>query len=474
MAAPLYEALKKHELQNPVSFHVPGHKYGKVFPEEAAGDFRSVLRLDATEITGLDDLHDPTGPIMEAQMLAAELYQADETFFLVNGSTSGNLAMIMACCEPGEPVLVQRNSHKSIINAIRLSGAKPVFLSPRMDEAYGVPSYVETETVKEAVKRFPEAKALILTNPNYYGITADLREAVELAHREGIPVLVDEAHGAHFVPGMAFPASSIEAGADAVVQSAHKTLPAMTMGSFLHVNGGLIDRYRLSYYLSVFQSSSPSYPIMASLDLAREYMEKLVLTRGADEILHAVDVFKKSVEANKEVEIVTTMDKRAIIDPLKLTIRSSAGLSGFELQRRLEEQGVYTELADIRNVLLVLPLSSNQADSFLFSSDKGDDGRIPFEPLLYKEENQKISMLPLSYGELNGYSKEVASFEDAAGLLSGEAVIPYPPGIPLLMEGEIITEEHVRQIRTLMACKARFQGGQALKDEQLAVYIQKR
>lgn len=168
------------------------------------------------------------------------------------------------------------------------------------------------------------------------------------------------------------------------------------------------------------------------------------------------------------------MDKRAIIDPLKLTIRSAAGLSGFELQRRLEEQGVYTELADIQNVLLVLPLSRNQADSFLFSSDKGDEGRIPLDPLLYKEENQKISMLPLSYGELNGYSKEVASFEDAAGLLSGEAVIPYPPGIPLLMEGEIITEEHVRQIRTLMACKARFQGGQALKDEQLAVYIQKR
>ncbi|WP_282035246.1 aminotransferase class I/II-fold pyridoxal phosphate-dependent enzyme [Metabacillus indicus] len=473
MAAPLYEALKKHELQNPVSFHVPGHKYGKVFPEEAAGDFRSVLRLDATEITGLDDLHDPSGPILEAQRLAAELYQADETFFLVNGSTSGNLAMIMACCEPGKPVLVQRNSHKSIIHAIRLSGAKPVFLSPKMDEAYGVPSYVEIETVSEAVRRYPEAKALILTNPNYYGITADLRGAVELAHSEGIPVLVDEAHGAHFVPGLPFPASSIKAGADAVVQSAHKTLPAMTMGSFLHVNGGLIDRERLSYYLSVFQSSSPSYPIMASLDLAREYIEKLVLSKEADAILRAVDVFKKSVEAKKEVEIVTTTDKRAIIDPLKLTIRSAAGLSGFELQRRLEMQGVFTELADIQNVLLVLPLSSNQADSFVFSSDNSGEGRIP-EPFLYKEENQKISMLPLSYGELNGYSKEVASFEDAAGLLSGEAVIPYPPGIPLLMEGEVITEEHVRQIRTLMACKARFQGGQALKDEKLAVYIQKR
>ncbi|KEZ49666.1 aminotransferase class I/II-fold pyridoxal phosphate-dependent enzyme [Metabacillus indicus] len=473
MAAPLYEALKKHELQNPVSFHVPGHKYGKVFPEEAGGDFSSVLRLDATEITGLDDLHDPSGPILEAQRLAAELYQADETYFLVNGSTSGNLAMIMACCEPGKPVLVQRNSHKSIIHAIRLSGAKPVFLSPRMDEAYGVPSYVEIETVSEAIRRYPGAKALILTNPNYYGITADLREAVELAHREGIPVLVDEAHGAHFVPGMPFPASSIEAGADAVVQSAHKTLPAMTMGSFLHVNGGLVDRERLSYYLSVFQSSSPSYPIMASLDLAREYMERLILSKEADAILRAVDVFKKNVEANKEVEIVTTTDKRAIIDPLKLTIRSAAGLSGFELQRRLEKQGVFTELADIQNVLLVLPLSSNQADSFPFTSDESGEGRIP-EPFIYKEENQKISMLPLSYGELNGYSKEVASFEDAAGLLSGEAVIPYPPGIPLLMEGEVITEEHVRQIRTLMACKARFQGGQALKDGQLAVYIQKR
>lgn len=477
MVTPLYTALKGHAIKNPVSFHVPGHKYGQVFAQEALEDFAHILQLDTTELTGLDDLHDPSGPIAEAQSLAADLYKVEKTFFLVNGSTSGNLAMILACCERDKPVLVQRNSHKSIINGIRLAGARPVFLSPKYDEELMVPTYVEQETIAEAIKQFPDARAIILTTPNYYGVSNDIHDAVELAHENNIPVLVDEAHGAHFVLGNPFPVSAVEAGADVIVQSAHKTLPAMTMGSYLHVNSKLADADRIAYYLSVLQSSSPSYPIMASLDLARAYLQEVKTSeQSIREIFHSIENLKDRIRGIDEISIVTSKDQNVSFDPLKLTIKSAIGLSGFELQRHLEASGIYTELADLQNVLLVLPLSNKQ--------QKRKFGYKPIKRNFFQKEKDerlsvnnplvKISMLPLSYHQLNGYSKEAVSFQEALGLLSGDAVIPYPPGIPLLMEGERITEGHIEEMKQLIQGGARFQGSQMIKEEKLAVYIKKR
>ncbi|MGG4490340.1 aminotransferase class I/II-fold pyridoxal phosphate-dependent enzyme [Metabacillus idriensis] len=475
MATPLYSALKRHAMKRPVSFHVPGHKYGQVFSEEARGDFEDILKLDATELTGLDDLHDPSGPIAEAQELAAALYKADKTFFLVNGSTSGNIAMIMACCERDKPVLVQRNSHKSIINGIRLAGAHPVFLAPQFDEELRVPSYVPLQTIALAIKEYPDASALILTNPNYYGLACDLHGAVKLAHEKSIPVLVDEAHGAHFILGDPFPQSALEAGADVVVQSAHKTLPAMTMGSYIHVKSTLADADRISRFLSILQSSSPSYPIMASLDLARDYLQGLRSAAEVNSISASITSFKNRIKKIDELSIVHSSDRNASTDPLKLTIKSTAGMSGFELQSHLEASGVYTELADLQNVLLVLPLSSKIVPNFGYTTINSTyAGKNDFNPLFLQTGTSPISMLPLSYHQLNGYSREVVPFKDAYGLLSGDAVIPYPPGIPLLMEGERITKEHISQIQALIQGGARFQGSRALTEEKLAVYIKKR
>ncbi|MFY0761150.1 aminotransferase class I/II-fold pyridoxal phosphate-dependent enzyme [Metabacillus dongyingensis] len=474
MDTPLYSALKRHAMKRPVSFHVPGHKYGKIFSQEARDDFEKILKLDATEITGLDDLHDPSGPIAEAQELAAALYKADKTFFLVNGSTSGNIAMIMACCERDKPVLVQRNSHKSIINGIRLAGACPVFLAPKFDEELMVPSYVPQETIAEAINEYPDASALILTSPNYYGLACDLHGAIKLAHEKNIPVLVDEAHGAHFILGDPFPKSALEAGADVVVHSAHKTLPAMTMGSFLHVNGKLANANRIGHYLSILQSSSPSYPIMASLDLARAYLQGLTSAEAVDSISDAINSFENTIMEIDELCIVRSNDRKASTDPLKLTIKSTVGMTGFELQSHLEASGIYTELADLQNVLLVLPLASKMAPEFGYTTIKGTFAlKNELNPLMFQNGTSPISM-PLSNHQLNGYSREVVSFKDAAGLLSGDAVIPYPPGIPLLMEGERITKEHIIQIQVLIQGGARFQGSRALTEEKLAVYIKKR
>ena len=269
---PLYEALLQHAQKKTISFHVPGHKDGQVFQTEVASIFQPLLSIDLTELTGLDDLHSPDGPILEAEKLLADLYQVKESYFLVNGSTAGNLAMIMAACDEDQIVLVQRNCHKSVLHAIQLAKAKPIFLEPEYKTDWKIAASVHYDTVKKALQLYPEAKALILTYPNYYGIAYDIKAMVGLAHQQDIPVLVDEAHGAHFIIGKPFPPSSAALGADIVVQSAHKTLPAMTMGSYLHFNSKLIDVNKVKDYLHIFQSSSPSYPIMASLDLARGYL----------------------------------------------------------------------------------------------------------------------------------------------------------------------------------------------------------
>ncbi len=251
---------------------MPGHKNGALSGLPA--ELRTALTYDLTELDGLDDLYQPEGVIKEAEQKLTDFYRSDKSFFLINGSTVGNLAMVYATCTVGETVIVQRNAHKSIFNAIELTGARPVFISPEWDSVTKTAGTVTAKQVEKALTSFPEAKAVILTYPTYYGTTGDeLEESVRLCHEREIPVLVDEAHGAHFVIGEPFPTSALELGADVVVHSAHKTLPAMTMASFLHVRSNLIVPEKVAHYLQMLQSSSPSYLLMASLDDARAYVE---------------------------------------------------------------------------------------------------------------------------------------------------------------------------------------------------------
>ncbi|WP_243388480.1 aminotransferase class I/II-fold pyridoxal phosphate-dependent enzyme [Bacillus kexueae] len=464
---PLFDVLKKHQTSSPISFHVPGHKNGTFFHEKGERFFSEILKIDLTEITNLDDLHAPEGAIKEAQSLAAHSYGVQSTYFLVNGSTVGNLAMIMSCCQDGDIVLVQRNCHKSIIHGILLSGAIPVYLSPNVDEELLVPSYVSTETVRKAIDLYPDAKAIILTNPNYYGLSyTELNKIVEVAHRRNIPVLVDEAHGAHFPFSNLFPNSSISAGADIVVQSAHKTLPALTMGAYLHFNSERVDESELKKYLTILQSSSPSYLIMASLDLARAYMDNLddtVVAEGLERLTDAID----KIEG---IEIVRSKDLHIDQDPLKVTVRSTNGLSGFDLQHLLERQGIFTELADPNNVLFVLPLIVNQAYMSRLNNLKMD--QLSFEK---KKEVNFFSAEPsismgVSSKQLRNKKKCLISLEQAIGKTSAEMIVPYPPGIPLLMEGEQITKDHIHQIRHLLSLNGKIQGGDQLKNNAIYIY----
>ncbi|NRD77446.1 aminotransferase class I/II-fold pyridoxal phosphate-dependent enzyme [Bacillus sp. BRMEA1] len=469
---PLYEALISHANQEPVSFHVPGHKYGHLSPFVESGPFSYILRIDATELSGLDDLHAPEGAILEAEGLLADLYKVKKSYFLVNGSTVGNLAMVMAACSEDDVVLVQRNCHKSILNALNLSKARPVFLEPDYNQDWQVASEVSFSTVKQAIQLYPEAKALILTYPNYYGMVFDLSKMIEEAHNHHIPVLVDEAHGAHFIVGSPFPASAVELGADVVVQSAHKTLPAMTMGSYLHFNSEILSLDKVKTYLSMLQSSSPSYPIMASLDISRSFIAGYE-QKDATYLFAEIQGFKKELECIPALKVLEFEDHQG--DVLKVTVQSQCGYSGFELQSEFERQAIYTEMADPNNILFILPLlKAGQHYPLEESVSKIKQALKGFPVHSVKRareiEGPKISELAIAFKEMSCLEEKVLPIKMAGQHVCSETIIPYPPGIPLLLKGERITIEKLDQLQHLLASGARFQGGSLLKQGLIKVF----
>ncbi|MGE7604775.1 aminotransferase class I/II-fold pyridoxal phosphate-dependent enzyme [Peribacillus sp. NPDC097675] len=473
---PLFDAMSDLNKKSPVSLHVPGHKNGHVFNEKGRALYNSILGIDATEIRGLDDLHAPEGAILESELLLADLYGVKKSYFLVNGSTVGNLAMILAACREGDKVLVQRNCHKSILHGLMLANLQPVFLQPIYYKDWGVAGGISSEQLEEALAVHSDAKALIVTNPNYYGLGEDgLSDLVLLAHEKGIPVLVDEAHGAHFQLGSLFPDSAVLAGADAVVHSAHKTLPAMTMGSFLHVQSDLLEIDKVTFYLQMLQSSSPSYPIMGSLDLARGYLASFT-TEDQNHLIKRISDFRAEL-ANLDTIRVLEAPLGTTVDPLKVAIRSIRGLSGFQLQEFCEAENIYSELADPYNLLLTLPLVKADQD-FPFheviqkikQATKNRSGEQEEPSVEIGIDGGKMTTLANPYSVLKQKSTKPIEFGKAIGSVSAEMVIPYPPGIPLIMTGEMITAEHMVNLERWLALGSRFHGGSLLSSGKLIVY----
>ncbi|QCT00742.1 Orn/Lys/Arg decarboxylase major region [Paenibacillus algicola] len=386
-SAPLWEALQNYRQKGRASFHVPGHKNGKAYMGVTGADLlMDVLSVDVTEITGTDDLHQPDGVILEAQRLAADCFGAEESFFLVGGSTVGNLAMILTvCAQPGDLILVQRNVHKSVLNGLMLAGAQAVFLDPEVDAGSGLAIAPSLAAGSAALSAYPKAKGVLLTMPNYYGMGTDLTAWSELCHAAGIPLLVDEAHGAHYGQHPDLPRHALSCGADVVVQSTHKMLAAMTMGAMLHVQGPRLDRALLRQRLAMVQSSSPSYPVMGSLDLAR----RLIHAQGPSAFtagLAAVNTFKRGLAQLPRLGLLQPPQPRTPAaasaaggqdpppqagpaaythqDPFKAVIYDRTGaLSGFALQRALEERGCVPEMSDEHHVVLLFTLGSTEEDA---------------------------------------------------------------------------------------------------------------
>ncbi|WP_274365818.1 aminotransferase class I/II-fold pyridoxal phosphate-dependent enzyme [Paenibacillus thermotolerans] len=478
--APIVEALHAYAERKPTSFHVPGHKRGSAYVGTKVASWLGAVGLyDATELPGLDDLHAPSGPIREAQELAARCFGAERTFFLVGGSTVGNLAMISAVCKPGEIVLMQRNAHKSAIHALMLAQAGAVFLGPEEDKPTGLYTAPTAEQIDEQLRRFPDAKAIFITNPNYFGMSVDIEPLAEAAHRHGKPLLVDEAHGAHFGLHPGVPKSALQCGADAVVQSTHKMLPAMTLGSMLHLQGGRIDYGAVEKRLRMLQSSSPSYPILASLDWARSVVEGEGadgLYRGSIEAVEAVRTALGRKNLGKRFGTIGNMEASAYLqlDPFKFTLYDmECRLSGYELQSLLAEYGCDAEMADERYVLLVFGLTSDIQDARRLIHALEQIARrfsVQKQENCTKTANNKViwpkaSEQPVYFTmdgaippfQAKGEPTEVR-IEDAAGEWSAEMVVPYPPGIPVVYPGELITSQAVQALLAFRSGGASVQG----------------
>lgn len=453
--APLFEQLYTFVDHAHASFHIPGHKHGRGM-ESSFPLLSHVLPYDLTELPGLDDLHHAEGVILEAQELAAEWYGAEETFFLVNGSTVGNLALVLTVCEPGDLILVQRNVHQSILHGLMLAGVQAVFLSPEWDSDSGTSLGVELSVVQRAIALHPQAKAVFVSNPSYYGAAQELSAMAGAVHEAGMALLVDEAHGAHFGFHAAWPGSALQSGADGVVQSSHKMLSATTMSAMLHVQGPRINRLRLRQCLKMLQSSSPSYLLMASLDLARRRLSELT-PAGFDQLLLYIHDFHQSVQSNQQIRVLSacsTPDQANYRqDPCKLLVRVS-GYSGFELQQQLAKQGCMVELADQQQVLVVLSLESTRRDferlsaALLVIASNSDALFLPQKnyhsttnPVLDGILDIEISQ-PIWYSlaMLPGPSKQIreVSLHQSIGKANCLPITPYPPGIPLLQPGERI------------------------------------
>lgn len=447
---PLYEKLLEFKTKQPISFHVPGHKNGEIFPPVAKDEFSNILKLDMTEIPGLDDLHAPQEVIAEAEALASRFFGSDHTFFLVGGSTAGNLAMILSVCNSGDKIIVQRNSHKSILNGLELANADPIFLAPEYDEKYGRFTNPSVNTVRQAIKKHPDAKAIVLTYPDYFGKTYPLQEMIQLAHRSHIPVLVDEAHGVHFSLGEPLPASALQLGADVVVHSAHKMAPAMTMASYLHFQSSLISKEKLAHYLQIIQSSSPSYPLMASLDLARYFLESLT-QEDMEKTLQSIDDMRNILAHSHAWHVVQNTPAD---DPFKITLQMNPGYRAHQASHFLESEGLYPELSTHQQVLLIHGLAPFPYMDQLRKSVERANGQLKKEAKHAKIEmdglfTDKIETLALSYESMKKLNVKKVPLKEGIGNIAAEAIIPYPPGIPIVLKGEKIRQAHIDAIEHL-------------------------
>lgn len=455
---PLFDALMEYVNRETIPFHVPGHKKGVGIDEEFKNFIgQNPFKIDVTVFKLVDSLHHPTGPIKKAQRLAADAYGSDAAFFSIHGTSGAIQTMIMSVVSAGEKIIIPRNVHKSVTAGIILSGAIPVYMQPALDKKVGIAHGVTPETVEKSLKENPDAKAVLVINPTYYGVATDLKKIADIVHSYDIPLIVDEAHGPHLGFNDKLPISAMNAGADICSQSTHKIIGALTQCSLLQVRSERVDINRVQQILSLLQTTSPSYILMASLDCARrqialngkELLDKTIeLSNYARAEINKIPgfyCFGKEILGNEGVYA---------LDPTKITVTCrDLGITGYDLDMILSNKyHIQVELSDLYNVLavgsfgdtkesidsLISALKEISEEYYGKGNKKSDFIDVPAIPPQIKIPREAFNS-----------SKTSVSLKESIGMISGEFLMAYPPGIPVLCPGEEITQEIVDYVQRL-------------------------
>jgi lysine decarboxylase len=435
-----------------------------------------VLAIDLTQIRGLDDLLQPEGPLIEAQELAADAFGADHTYFLINGSTSGNQCMMMAAVNPGEKIAIPRNSHKSAMGGLIMSGGFPIWMKPEVDEALHMDHTVTPETVRATLVEHPDVKAVYVVSPTYYGVAADLVGIANVVHEHGIPLLVDEAWGPHFHFHPALPLSAMQAGADMCINSTHKMLGSMSQTAMLHVQGNRIRLDRLKAVYKLFLSTSPNLVLVASLDVARRQMA----LDGAALLSRTIEIAQDARRRLNEIPKVYCFGEELEgrpgvfdIDPTKITITvKDLGYTGYEAEEILRRRyNVQVELADLFNVvaLYTIGTTTEASDALVYGvqelarEDRPVDIFSPSGVLdrRLKTGTYKLPAIPpirLIPRDAFLADTEFVPFKLSAKRICAEVITPYPPGIPVLSPGEEITPEIIDYLTLEKKAGVKMQG----------------
>ncbi len=450
-SAPVYEALERFRRQRVVPFDVPGHKRGRGNPELVKLLGEQCVSLDVNSMKPLDNLCHPVSVIMDAEQLAAEAFGAAHAYFMVGGTTSAVQSMVLTACKYGDKIIMPRNVHRSAINALVLCGAEPVYVDPDVDAHIGIALGMEIADVEQAIREHPEATAVFVNNPTYYGICSDLRSIVKLAHEHGMMVLVDEAHGTHLSFHEGLPVSAMEAGADMAAISMHKSGGSLTQSSLLLLNENVNTRY-VEQVINLTQTTSASYLLLSSLDISRRNLA----LRGRESFEKVRQMAEYAREEINSIGGYYAYGKDLVngssiydFDVTKLSVYTrDIGLTGIEVYDLLrDEYDIQIEFGDFGNILAYISIGDRIQDIERLVGALEDIKRLYSKPVSKLHNAEYITPIVAATPQKAFYSeKELIPIRETPGRICGEFVMCYPPGIPILAPGEMVTDEIVDYI----------------------------
>lgn len=474
--APIYEALERFREMRVVPFDVPGHKHGKGNPELTAFLGEKCVSIDVNSMKPLDNLCHPVSVIREAEILAADAFKAADAFLMVNGTTSSVQSMVLSCCKRGDKIILPRNVHRSVINALVLCGAIPVYVNPEVNTKLGISLGMSREQVQKAINENPDAVAVFVNNPTYYGICSDLRAIVKMAHEAGMLCLADEAHGTHFYFGENMPVSAMEAGADMASVSMHKSGGSLTQSSLLLI-GKNVNAGHVRQIINLTQTTSGSYLLMSSLDISRRNLA----LRGKEVFRKVVQMAEYTREEINAIGGYYAYGKELIngdsifdFDPTKLSVHTrDIGLAGIEVYDILrDEYDIQIEFGDIGNILAYLSIGDRIQELERLVSALAEIRRRYQRDSSGLLSQEYIDPEVVSSPQEAFYSKKKSlPIHESVGYVCSEFVMCYPPGIPILAPGERITKEILDYIDYAKAKGCSMTGPEDPEIEHLSVIM---